>query len=109
MTTTVVIHLLKHQKGAKMAKHLRIVGIVQGVGYRASFEAQARALKLSGWVRNRRDGSVEAMVGGEAESLGKIIEWARRGPRSARVDDVSIADVDDSLVQQGIFQTIGTQ
>jgi acylphosphatase len=92
-----------------MAKHLRIVGIVQGVGYRASFEAQARALRLSGWVRNRVDGSVEAMVSGEAEALGKIIDWARRGPRAARVDGVSVADVDDALVLQGEFQTIATQ
>jgi acylphosphatase len=92
-----------------MAKHLRIIGIVQGVGYRASFEAQARALRLSGWVRNRVDGSVEAMVSGDAEALKKIIDWARRGPRAARVDDVSIADIDDALVQQGRFQTITTQ
>jgi acylphosphatase len=92
-----------------MAKHLRIIGIVQGVGYRASFEAQARALRLSGWVRNRVDGSVEAMVSGDAEALKKIIDWARRGPRAARVDDVSIADVEDALVQQGRFQTIATQ
>jgi acylphosphatase len=92
-----------------MAKHLRIVGLVQGVGYRASFEAQARALQLSGWVRNRVDGSVEAMVGGNADSLGKMIEWARRGPRGACVDDVSISDVDDGLIQQGKFHTIATQ
>jgi acylphosphatase len=56
-----------------MAKHLRIAGIVQGVGYRASFEAQARALGLSGWVRNRRDGSVEAMVSGDAQAIEKMI------------------------------------
>jgi acylphosphatase len=92
-----------------MAKHLRIIGIVQGVGYRASFEAQARALRLSGWVRNCVDGSVEAMVSGDAEALKKIIDWARRGPRAARVDDVSIADVDDALIQQGRFRTIATQ
>jgi acylphosphatase len=92
-----------------MAKHLWITGIVQGVGYRASFEAQARALHLSGWVRNRIDGSVEALVSGEAEAVGKILEWARRGPRAAKVDDVSITDVDDALVQRGKFHTIATQ
>jgi acylphosphatase len=92
-----------------MAKHLWITGIVQGVGYRASFEAQARALHLSGWVRNRIDGSVEALVSGEAEAVGKILEWARRGPRAAKVDDVSITEVDDALVQRGKFHTIATQ
>jgi acylphosphatase len=49
-----------------LAKHLIITGLVQGVGYRASFEARARALKLSGWVRNRADSSVEAIVRGDA-------------------------------------------
>jgi acylphosphatase len=92
-----------------MAKHLRIVGLVQGVGYRASFEAQARAHRLSGWVRNRVDGSVEAMVSGDEEALRKIVEWARRGPRAARVDDVSVSDVDDGLTERGTFQTIATR
>ena len=92
-----------------MAKHLNIIGMVQGVGYRASFEAQARALRLSGWVRNRLDGSVEAMVCGEAEALMKMIEWARRGPPSARVSDVAVTDVDDSQVKQGSFKTLPTK
>lgn len=92
-----------------MAKHLNIIGVVQGVGYRASFEAQARALRLSGWVRNRLDGSVEAMIYGEAEALTKIIEWARRGPPSARVSDVAVTDVDDSQVTPGSFKTLPTK
>jgi acylphosphatase len=92
-----------------LAKHLNIIGVVQGVGYRASFEAQARALRLSGWVRNRLDGSVEAMVCGEAEALKKMIEWARRGPRSARVSDVAVTDVDDSQVTPGSFKTLPTK
>ncbi len=92
-----------------MAKHLNIIGVVQGVGYRASFEAQARALQLSGWVRNRLDGSVEAMVCGETEALTKIIEWARRGPPSARVSDVAVTDVDDSYVTPGSFKTLPTK
>ncbi|HEY8606952.1 MAG TPA: acylphosphatase [Noviherbaspirillum sp.] len=71
-----------------MAKHLRITGRVQGVGYRASFEAQAKALGLSGWVRNRRDGSVEALVDGDVQALAQIVEWARRGPPAARVEAV---------------------
>jgi acylphosphatase len=91
-----------------MAKHLRIYGLVQGVGYRASFEVQARALGLSGWVRNRIDGSVEAMVRGDQQALDKIIAWARLGPRASRVDDVAVSDVDDALVRHGAFTTVKT-
>lgn len=91
-----------------MAKHLRIVGIVQGVGYRASFEAQARALQLSGWVRNRSDGSVEALVRGEPAALEKIIAWSRQGPRAAQVSDVVITDMDDTALSDGRFHVLPT-
>lgn len=84
-----------------MAKHLTITGIVQGVGYRASFAARANALQLSGWVRNRRDGSVEALVAGESDALDEIIAWARRGPPSARVDHVAVSDAEDAQATSG--------
>jgi len=92
-----------------MAKHLTITGIVQGVGYRAGFMVQARALDLSGWVRNRLDGSVEAMVAGDADSLQAIIDWASRGPSSAQVRDVKVADVDDALVSGAEFEMRATE
>ena len=79
-----------------MTKHLIVTGKVQGVGYRAAFEAQARALGLSGWVRNRLDGSVEALVAGEPAALEQIVAWAGRGPSHAEVRNVTIADVTDS-------------
>ncbi|WP_019139665.1 acylphosphatase [Noviherbaspirillum massiliense] len=91
-----------------MAKHLIITGIVQGVGYRAAFEARARALGLSGWVRNRRDGSVEAMVAGKAESLQAIVGWAWQGPAAARVSDVSVRDADDARISEGSFEQLPT-
>jgi acylphosphatase len=87
-----------------MATHLRIVGLVQGVGYRASFEAQARALKLAGWVRNRRDGSVEAVVDGAPDAVEKIAAWSRRGPSAARVTEVVVSDIDDTSVADGQFE-----
>lgn len=75
-----------------MIRHLRITGVVQGVGYRASFEAQARQLGLAGWVRNRRDGSVEAVVSGPDDSIEAIVNWAQVGPAMARVDQVEISE-----------------
>lgn len=92
-----------------MAKHLNIVGLVQGVGYRASFDAQARALGLSGWVRNRRDGSVEAMIRGDAHAVRKLIEWAHRGPAAARVSRVEIAEVEDTLISAARFEVLPTK
>jgi acylphosphatase len=91
-----------------MAKHLSIVGRVQGVGYRAHFDVQARALGLSGWVRNRRDGSVEAVVSGNAKALEDIIEWTRRGPPAAGVTGVTVSDTDDAVVAAGRFEVLPT-
>ena len=92
-----------------MAKHLIITGLVQGVGYRASFEAQARALKLGGWVRNRIDGSVEAMVRGDTAALESIVAWSRRGPAAAQVRDVSVSEVGDASVPDDRFDVLATQ
>ena len=63
-------------------------GRVQGVGYRYWVEQQARARGLEGWVRNRRDGSVEALFAGPADVVSGMIALCRRGPASARVDAV---------------------
>src|ERR1700692_2953997 len=69
-------------------RQVRITGRVQGVGYRAWIEHQARNHNLEGWVRNRRDGSVEALFAGPENLVSEMIARARRGPSSARVDDV---------------------
>ena len=70
--------------------HLRIEGRVQGVGYRAFVEMRAAALALNGWVRNRRDGSVEAVVQGRPATVDNMLEQCRRGPPGSRVDRVEI-------------------
>lgn len=70
------------------ALHLMIAGRVQGVGFRWSLCDEAMQLGARGWVRNRRDGRVEAVVDGSAEAVEAMQRWAQRGPRSARVDHV---------------------
>jgi acylphosphatase len=61
-------------------------GRVQGVGFRAFVEREALKRGLEGWVRNRRDGSIEAVLAGNADAVAAMIEACRRGPHSARVD-----------------------
>ena len=68
--------------------HLHITGLVQGVGYRESMRREAESLGITGWVRNCRDGSVEALVDGPPDAVRRLIDWAWQGPRSARVSGV---------------------
>jgi acylphosphatase len=69
---------------------LRIVGRVQGVFYRASARAQARALGLTGYARNLHDGAVEIVAEGDEESLNRFVGWCRIGPPAARVTRVEV-------------------
>jgi acylphosphatase len=75
-----------------IARHLVIRGRVQGVGFRFYMRAEAVRLGVAGWVRNRSDGSVEALVQGEQGSVDRLIAWTRRGPSSAKVTDVEIEE-----------------
>jgi len=70
--------------------HLIISGYVQGIGFRAWFARSARQLQVTGWVKNREDGTVEAVCDGPPEELKKILEVARTGPETSWVDDVVI-------------------
>jgi acylphosphatase len=75
---------------------LRITGRVQGVGYRVWATRMAASLGLRGWVRNRRDGGVEALVTGPPERVAEMVEACRRGPYAARVTGVTaVPDEDD--------------
>lgn len=72
-----------------------IRGRVQGVGYRAWLAGEAERLGLAGWVRNRRDGAVEALASGPAEMVDRLVERAATGPRHAAVESVERTGVDD--------------
>ncbi|HEX3883028.1 MAG TPA: acylphosphatase [Stellaceae bacterium] len=74
---------------------LRITGRVQGVGYRAWAVQKGTGLSLSGWVCNRRDGSVEALVSGTDDAVAEMIAACREGPYAARVSNVSTEDTRD--------------
>ena len=73
-----------------ISRHLMITGRVQGVGYREALCYEAEPRGVTGWVRNRRDGSVEALVQGTPDAVEATIAWARRGPGAARVTDVRV-------------------
>jgi len=75
-----------------ITRHLVIHGRVQGVYFRDSMRQQARRLGVTGWVRNRSDGTVEAMVQGKADAVEQMIKWAHRGPDAAQVIQVQIEE-----------------
>ena len=79
----------------KITRRLRIRGQVQGVNLREAMLLRAEQLKVTGWVQNRLDGSVEAIVQGEAFAIDSIVEWARQGPPGARIDSLDVETADD--------------
>ncbi len=75
-------------------KRVRVIvhGRVQGVGFRAACQAEATAAGVRGWVRNKWDGSVEALFEGSTEAVDRMIRWCHRGPRMADIEDVEQRD-----------------
>ena len=84
--------------------HLIITGRVQGVWYRGWTVKTASALGLQGWVRNRRDGTVEAMFSGPTAAVEEMIQACRKGPPAARVDEIDVSPSVDVLAQSGFRQ-----
>jgi acylphosphatase len=80
-----------------MVRHLQIFGYVQGVGFRYHFSEQARRLGITGWVRNRRSGGVEALIEGAPEAVDSLISWARLGPAASQVERVDVTAAEGSF------------
>ena len=86
-------------------RHVVIYGFVQGVGFRFSVERAANSRGVSGWVRNRADGAVEAVFEGEPEDVEALVEFCRRGPRGAEVERVDVEE--ESAEGLGSFRVTG--
>ena len=85
---------------------LEILGRVQGVGFRYAMVQEAARLGVSGWVRNRRDGSVEAVVQGDDAGVGALRAWAERGPPGAHVSAVTASPAEGSFVHFELRPTV---
>jgi len=76
-------------------KRVIVNGMVQGVGFRYYTEAEASALGLGGYVRNRSDGAVEIEIEGDEAALERMLQWLHRGPRSASVESVEVTELNE--------------
>jgi len=94
-------------KPTVFTRRYHVSGRVQGVGFRWFVEREATLLQLRGWVRNRLDGSVEALAMGSDEQLSAFYLKLRQGPRAARVDEVAVNEIvsSDSLSSFRIEET----
>jgi acylphosphatase len=75
---------------AKTRAHVIISGVVQGVFFRVETQRAAHRIGVSGWVRNKRDGTVEALIEGERLKVEKMLDWCRQGPARAVVNDIDV-------------------
>jgi acylphosphatase len=91
---------------AAITLRLLIRGRVQGVGFRYAFADEARSRKLRGWVRNRRDGCVEAIVAGATADVDAIVAWSRRGPVAAQVTEIETAAADGAFASFDVAPTV---
>lgn len=80
---------------------VRIHGRVQGVFFRAEARSRAESLGVAGWIRNEPDGSVEALFEGEPDRIDSMVEWCRRGPSGAHVDEVEVFEEEAGQAERG--------
>lgn len=91
----------------RKAVHVVVSGRVQGVGFRAFVEREAGAARIDGWVRNRREGTVEAVLSGEDAAVEQVLNAVRQGPPSSQVRDVRTMPHDERVARG--FTTLPTE
>ena len=91
---------------APVIRRVVVRGRVQGVGLRAFVEDEARQRRIAGWVRNRRDGSVEAVFAGSLDEVERITAAVRHGPPGARVDAVEVSQAGDEDLRQRLASEV---
>ena len=79
--------------------HLWISGNVQGVGFRASMRRRAKNNDVTGWVKNLEDGRVEAVLEGGEDNVAKVMDWARKGPNIANVENVELEEEEPEFLE----------
>ncbi len=80
-----------------MTVHIKIIGRVQGVYFRASTKEKADALAIKGWVKNISDGSVEIVASGSRQSVEEFVQWCHKGPRGASVSRVDVTEEPEEI------------
>ena len=80
---------------------VRIHGRVQGVFFRAEARSRAESLGIAGWVRNAPDGNVEALLEGEPDRVDSMVEWCRRGPSGAHVNEIEVLEEEAGQAERG--------
>ena len=88
------------------AVRVQISGLVQGVFFRVSVRDEALRHGVRGWVRNRRDGGVEALYQGPSKAVDRLVAWSHAGPRGARVDEVRVRETEPDPRFQAGFSVI---
>jgi acylphosphatase len=91
---------------ARVSYEVVVTGLVQGVAFRASMKDFAARHRIEGWVRNRDDGAVEALVQGEEADVARLLEWARVGPPGAEVTSLERHRLDECPPQVGFHVLI---
>ena len=95
-----------YQTANSLTLHVVVHGRVQGVFYRDSMKREAIKQSVAGWVRNRADGTVEAILHGEASAVNAVVLWARRGPELAQVEHMMVEPIDSPCTGFVILPTV---